>query len=146
MPRIGPIELPDFPLLLAPMEDVSDPPFRIICKELGADVVYECSGAGPAAQQLLKLVRRRGRYAQIGDVRGLGAMIAVEFVKNFDPQQPDAATCQALLQACADRGLVLISAGTHGNIIRILCPLVISDELLNAGLDIMEQELQKILG
>jgi len=40
MPRIGDIELPDFPLLLAPMEDVSDPPFRALCKEQGADVVY----------------------------------------------------------------------------------------------------------
>ena len=40
MPNIGPIELPDFPLLLAPMEDVSDPPFRALCKENGADVVY----------------------------------------------------------------------------------------------------------
>ncbi len=40
MPRIGNIELPDFPLLLAPMEDVSDPPFRALCKEQGADVVY----------------------------------------------------------------------------------------------------------
>lgn len=84
-------------------------------------------------------------YPQIGDVRGLGAMMAIEFVKNGDPQQPDAATCSALRAACAERGLVLINAGTHGNIIRILCPLVISDELLNKGLDIMEQELQKIL-
>jgi 4-aminobutyrate aminotransferase/(S)-3-amino-2-methylpropionate transaminase len=84
-------------------------------------------------------------YPQIGDVRGLGAMMAIEFVKNGDPQQPDAATCSALRVACAERGLVLINAGTHGNIIRILCPLVISDELLNKGLDIMEQELQKIL-
>ena len=40
MVKIGPIELPDFPLLLAPMEDVSDPPFRALCKEQGADVVY----------------------------------------------------------------------------------------------------------
>lgn len=87
-----------------------------------------------------------GLYSQIGDVRGLGAMMAIEFVKNGDPQQPDSETCSALRAACAERGVVLISAGTHGNIIRILCPLVISDELLNKGLDIMEQELRKILG
>ena len=40
MPNIGPIQLPDFPLLLAPMEDVSDPPFRAVCKEGGADLMY----------------------------------------------------------------------------------------------------------
>ena len=40
MPKIGPIELPEFPLLLAPMEDVSDPPFRAVCKENGADLMY----------------------------------------------------------------------------------------------------------
>src|ERR1700739_1876922 len=40
MPKIGPIQLPDFPLLLAPMEDVSDPPFRAVCKENGADLMY----------------------------------------------------------------------------------------------------------
>ena len=40
MPRIGPIELPEFPLLLAPMEDVSDPPFRALCKKHGADLMY----------------------------------------------------------------------------------------------------------
>ena len=40
MIKIGDIEIPDFPLLLAPMEDVSDPPFRALCKEMGADVVY----------------------------------------------------------------------------------------------------------
>mgnify|MGYP003377311735 CR=1 FL=1 len=42
MPRIGPIELGDFPLLLAPMEDVSDPPFRALCKKHGADLMYTC--------------------------------------------------------------------------------------------------------
>ena len=60
MPRIGPIELPDFPLLLAPMEDVSDPPFRALCKEQGADLVYTefISSEGlirDAAKSVLKL-------------------------------------------------------------------------------------------
>ncbi|MBP6642155.1 MAG: 4-aminobutyrate--2-oxoglutarate transaminase, partial [Flavobacteriales bacterium] len=59
---------------------------------------------------------------------------------------PDAETCSALMMACAKRDLVVINAGTEKNIIRILCPLVISDELLNKGLDIMEEELDRILG
>lgn len=86
------------------------------------------------------------RYQEIGDVRGLGAMMALEFVRNGDPLRPDSESCSALVRACADRGVVLISAGTHGNIVRILCPLVIEDQVLNRGLDIMGEELHNILG
>lgn len=85
------------------------------------------------------------RFDCIGDVRGLGAMMALEFVKNNDPQDPDSDTCGKLVAACAQRGLILLSAGTHKNIVRVLSPLVISDELLNKGLDIMEEELAKIV-
>ncbi|MBP6310732.1 MAG: aspartate aminotransferase family protein [Flavobacteriales bacterium] len=97
-----------------------------------------------------ELIRKRfetmkATYSCIGDVRGLGAMMAMEFVKNNDPLQPDADTCTALMLACAKRDLVVINAGTEKNIIRILCPLVISDELLNKGLDIMEEELDRIV-
>ena len=85
------------------------------------------------------------RFDCIGDVRGLGAMMALEFVKNNDPQDPDSDTCGKLVAACAQRGLILLSAGTHKNIVRVLSPLVISDELLKKGLDIMEEELAKIV-
>lgn len=90
--------------------------------------------------------KMKARHACIGDVRGLGAMMAIEFVKNGDPLQPDADTCTKLMNACAKRDLVVINAGTEKNIIRVLSPLVISDELLNKGLDIMEEELDKIRG
>lgn len=80
----------------------------------------------------------------IGDVRGLGAMQAIEFVKNNDPSQPDEDTVTKLTAACLKRGLILLSAGTYKNVIRILSPLVISDDLLNKGLDIIEEELLKI--
>ena len=90
--------------------------------------------------------KMKAKHACVGDVRGLGAMMAMEFVKDNDPLQPDADTCSALMMACAKRNLVVINAGTEKNIIRILCPLVISDELLNKGLDIMEEELDKIVG
>lgn len=80
----------------------------------------------------------------IGDVRGLGAMQAIEFVKDGDPSQPDEDTVTRLTKACLDRGVILLSAGTYKNVIRILSPLVISEELLNRGLDIIEEELLKI--
>ncbi len=90
--------------------------------------------------------KMRDRHFEIGDVRGLGAMMAMEFVKDNDPRQPDSDTCSKLLAACAERGLVLISAGTHKNVIRVLSPLVITDEQLERGLDIIEEELDKLLG
>ncbi|MBX2978504.1 MAG: aspartate aminotransferase family protein [Flavobacteriales bacterium] len=88
----------------------------------------------------------KAKHACIGEVRGLGAMIAMEFVKDGDPMKPDADTCAALMNACAKRDLIVITAGTDKNVIRVLSPLVISDELLNKGLDIMEEELDKIAG
>ena len=80
---------------------------------------------------------------EIGDVRGLGAMMAIEFVKNGDPRQPDGELCHTIVANCAERGLVIISAGTYKNVIRILCPLVITDEQLKKGLDILEEEIKK---
>ena len=82
----------------------------------------------------------------IGDVRGLGAMMAFELVKNNDPHQPDADTCKKLIGYCAANGLIVINAGVNGNVIRILSPLVIEENLLNRGLDIIENGLKEILG
>jgi 4-aminobutyrate aminotransferase / (S)-3-amino-2-methylpropionate transaminase / 5-aminovalerate transaminase len=82
------------------------------------------------------------KFPAIGDVRGLGAMMAFELVKNGDPFQPDAALCKKLIAFCADKGLIVISAGLFGNIIRILSPLVIEDQLLKKGLDILESGLE----
>jgi 4-aminobutyrate aminotransferase/(S)-3-amino-2-methylpropionate transaminase len=84
----------------------------------------------------------KAKYPAIGDVRGLGAMLAMEFVKNNDPQQPDAELCQQVMEGCGRNGLVIISAGTHKNIIRVLSPLVITDQQLHKGLDILEAQIQ----
>ncbi len=81
------------------------------------------------------------RCADIGDVRGQGAMIGIEFVKNGDPNQPNTELCGAVVKSCAEKGLIILSAGTYKNVIRILSPLVISDEQLNEGLDILEKEI-----
>ena len=75
----------------------------------------------------------------IGEVRAdRGAMIAVELVKNGDAQQPDADLTKALVTLAYQRGLVLLSCGIRGNVIRFLPALTISDELINEGLDIVE--------
>ncbi|MFT6166821.1 MAG: 4-aminobutyrate aminotransferase/(S)-3-amino-2-methylpropionate transaminase [Vicingaceae bacterium] len=87
----------------------------------------------------------KAKHSEIGEVRGLGAMIAMEFVKDNDPQQPDYELCAKLIKACAKRNLIVISAGVHKSVLRILSPLVISDEILNKGLDIIEEELDRIL-
>ncbi len=80
---------------------------------------------------------------EIGDVRGIGAMIGIEFVKNGDPRQPDAETCAKIVKGCSENGLIILSAGTHKNIIRILSPLVITNEELDKGMTIMENEIKK---
>ncbi len=83
-------------------------------------------------------------HPEIGDVRGVGAMIGIEFVENRDPRQPNKELCGAIINACSKRGLILLSAGTFKNIVRILCPLVISNEDLNKGLDIIESEINRL--
>ena len=85
--------------------------------------------------------KMKEKFPVIGDVRGLGAMMAMEFVKNSDPLQPDAEFCQNLMEGCGKNGLIIISAGTHKNIIRVLSPLVITDRQLHRGLDILEQQI-----
>ncbi|CAN5343987.1 4-aminobutyrate--2-oxoglutarate transaminase [soil metagenome] len=93
-----------------------------------------------------RLEKLQEKCSQIGDVRGVGAMLALEFVKDGDPRQPDGEITAAIVRACAERGLVLLSAGTYKNVLRILSPLVISDDQLNQGLDILEEETLKACG
>lgn len=80
----------------------------------------------------------------IGDVRGIGAMVAMEFVKNGDPNQPDGDLCTQFAANCLERGLILVTAGTYRNVVRVLCPIVIDEETLERGLKIMEEELLKL--
>jgi 4-aminobutyrate aminotransferase/(S)-3-amino-2-methylpropionate transaminase len=88
--------------------------------------------------------RLKAECSAIGDVRGLGAMVAFELVKNNDPHQPDGELCKKLLAACAESGLLIISAGVSGNVVRVLSPLVIKKAELQRGLEIIRQELLKL--
>ena len=90
------------------------------------------------AQLITRLKTLQGKYPAIGEVRGLGSMVAIELVKNRRAEQPDAELTRALVQAAAARGLVILSCGVYGNVIRLLAPLTISDELLSEGLGLLE--------
>ena len=106
---------------------------------------YEQDGLVERARELGALLSRRleemrAADPRIGDVRGRGAMMAIELV---DPAtgRPDAALTSRVLAASVAQGVVLLTCGTYGNVIRFLPPLAISDELLNEGLDIVWKAL-----
>ncbi|SLN20483.1 5-aminovalerate aminotransferase DavT [Roseovarius gaetbuli] len=92
----------------------------------------------------------RARFAEIGarvapfrmwDIRGLGAMLAVEFVTDFDSAAPDAALTKAVVAHALKRGLILLSCGMHGNAVRIMVPLTASDAIIEEGLAIFDAAL-----
>ncbi|WP_369262672.1 MULTISPECIES: 4-aminobutyrate--2-oxoglutarate transaminase [unclassified Streptomyces] len=84
------------------------------------------------------------KFDIIGDVRGRGAMIAIELVKDRDTKEPNAEAAGALAKACHQEGLLVLTCGTYGNVLRFLPPLVIGEDLLNEGLDIIEQAFARI--
>lgn len=82
-------------------------------------------------------------FPAIGDVRGVGAMIGIEFIKNGDYKQPDSDLCSKIVKGCAEEGLIMLSAGMHKNVVRILSPIVITDDQLHKGLDILIEQIKK---
>ena len=85
------------------------------------------------------------KYPVIGDVRGLGGMIGLEFVKDQKSKEPYPEFSAAVINGCAKKGLMIEGAGTYGNVIRFLAPLVMTDEQLEAGLDIYESVIKELL-
>ncbi len=74
----------------------------------------------------------------IGEVRGLGAMVAIELFKDAEHTQPDADTTAKIVAAAREQGVILLSCGTYGNVIRLLVPLTVTDEQLDAGMQTIE--------
>jgi 4-aminobutyrate aminotransferase/(S)-3-amino-2-methylpropionate transaminase len=112
---------------------------------LAAIDAYESEGLIERANEIGEILLGRLRALQqadprVGDVRGHGAMIAAEFV---DPAtgDPDAALTAAIAKACIAEGVIVLTCGTYGNVIRFLPPLSIGDDLLNEGLDVIAAAL-----
>ena len=84
----------------------------------------------------------RERFDFVGDVRGLGAMLAIELVKDRGSKEPDPNRATAIVEAATSRGLLLLKAGIFSNCIRVLVPLVITDEQLTEALGVWEEALE----
>jgi len=92
---------------------------------------------------LLKMQTRH--LDRISQVRGLGAMVALELCQNGDPHQPDAHLTKRLAQEAQKRGLIILTCGVYANVVRILVPLIVSDDLLNEGLNVLAQAFEAAL-
>ena len=94
------------------------------------------------ARMMQRLERIAQRDSGIGDIRTLGAMTAMELVKNGDADAPDAERTAVLVAEARSRGLILLSCGVRGNVIRFLAPLTIPLTHLDEGLDILDAALE----
>jgi 4-aminobutyrate aminotransferase/(S)-3-amino-2-methylpropionate transaminase len=86
----------------------------------------------------------KDRHPQVGDVRGLGAMIAMELITDRATREPAGALTNEVLRYCHTNGLVLLKAGLYDNVIRLLFPLTIGEQELDRGLDILEEALNQL--
>lgn len=111
------------------------------------DVIEEedlCNKAERSGQKLEDVFNiYKDKYAFIGEFRRLGAMVAVEIVSDDEEKTPDKALAGQIAKYANDNGLILLSAGIYGNVIRFLMPLVITDDELNKGLDILDAALEE---
>ncbi|WP_281165240.1 aspartate aminotransferase family protein [Liquorilactobacillus sicerae] len=84
------------------------------------------------------------KYPVIGDVRGLGSMVGIEFIKDQQTKAPATDFVKQLIQVCVHKGLILENAGVYGNVVRFLAPLVTTDEQLTVGFSILEESIQEL--
>jgi len=114
------------------------------------DVIEEeglCQRSEVIGRRMLERLRAFKAQAQgppMGDVRGLGAMVAFELVKAHGGHEPDADRAKRLTVKALENGLVLLSCGVYGNTIRLLAPLTIGDDQLGEGLEILERSLREV--
>jgi len=112
--------------------------------------VFEEEGLVERAERIGETIRGRmlawqERHSQIGDVRGLGAMLAIEYVRDPVTKEPAPELAARVAEEAAQRGLLLLKAGTYSNCNRVLCPLVITDSELDEALGAWEDALDAVL-
>jgi len=125
-------------------------PISIAAAHAVLDVVESEDLCGRAIRVGQKMRSRLEALAKempcIGEVRGLGAMVAIELVKDAKTKEPDAETTAAVLAHAEKRGLILLSCGTSANVVRLLAPLTIQDNILDEGLALLADALRDAYG
>src|ERR1041385_2385518 len=116
---------------------------------LAALDIIETGGLLLRSTQLGKKFETRGNQWQkqfqiVGEIRGLGGMCAIELVKNPVTREPAGDETKRVAQYCYEHGLITITAGTYGNVMRILVPLIVTDEQFDEGLDVLEAALAHV--
>lgn len=106
------------------------------------DIINRAESLGKKMRSYFEALQKE--FEIIGDVRGKGPMLALELVKKRESKEPAADETKALVKYCFDKGLVLLSCGTYGNVIRNLAPLVITDEQLEKGISILHDCLYSL--
>lgn len=123
-------------------------PLAVAAANAVLDVIEEeglCERATVVGQRIkdrLDAISRRQGMEKIGDVRGLGAMVAFEMVNDRTSREAAPALTNAIVAEAEKRGLILLSCGTRANVIRLLAPLTIEDDVLSEGLDILEASIE----
>jgi 4-aminobutyrate aminotransferase/(S)-3-amino-2-methylpropionate transaminase len=107
-----------------------------------SDLVARADSIGECFQKRAQAWKTR--FEIIGEVRGLGAMQAIELVKSRQTREPAPEETKRISQYCYEHGLITITAGTYGNVVRLLVPLVITDEQMDEGLDVLESALASV--
>jgi len=105
------------------------------------DLCHRAEEIGRKTMTRLKALQER--CLVIGDVRGVGAMIGIELVKDLRTKEPAKELTSKVVQYCLEQGVMLISAGIFSNVVRLLIPLVVTDEQLDRGLTVLEQSILK---
>ena len=113
---------------------------------LAALEIIEKQGLLARSTQLGRKFEERARFWQrsfpiVGDVRGLGGMCAIEMVRDPHSREPHPEATKRIAQYCYEHGLITITAGTYGNVMRILVPLVVTDEQFDEGLGVLESAI-----
>ena len=116
---------------------------------LAALDIIEKQGLLARSTHLGRKFEERGKLWQqqfsiIGEVRGLGGMCAIELVKDLGTREPASEATKKIAQFCYEHGLITITAGTYGNVMRILVPLVVTDDQFDEGLDVLESALAHV--